>query len=162
VPDRAYIETSIIGYLTTRAPADVVTAARQELTRQWWATQRSRFQLVTSQVVIDEIAGGDPQAAGVRLQVARGIPILDSTAEAELLTRRLLSPGPLPSNAVADAAHIAIATVHGVPFLLTWNCRHIANAVLRPHIERICIGFGLRPPILCTPEELLDVSPPEP
>jgi hypothetical protein len=151
-----YIETSIIGLLTARTPADVETAGRQRLTRRWWATRRLQFDLVTSQLTLGELSRGDPEAAAERREAARDLPLLDLTEETEQLAARLLPPGPLPVNAALDAGHIAVATVHGVRYLLTWNCRHIANASLRPRIERVCKVFGFMPPILCTPEELLD------
>lgn len=116
--DRVYIETSVIGYLTARMSRDIVVAARQQLTREWWDAGREFFELVTSQVVLDEIQSGDPDAVRDRLATVTDIPILEATDLSEQLTLQLLDPGPLPAFAVADAAHIAIAASHGANFLV--------------------------------------------
>jgi hypothetical protein len=89
------------------------------------------------------------------LAVLEGVPQLEIRADAVELSRALLQRGPLPSKASADALHIAIAAVPGVEYLLTWNCKHIANAEMRPLIERGCRARGYEPPVLCTPEELM-------
>jgi hypothetical protein len=86
----------------------------------------------------------------------KAIPVLDATPEAMRLAAALIGAGQIPRQAVVDATHIAIATVHGVDYLLTWNCSHIANAMMRSGIESICRGAGYEPPILCTPEELME------
>ncbi len=156
MPDRVYIESTIVGYLTMRPSKQVVVAARQEITKQWWAARQFDFRLVTSQVVLDEISSGDHVAATERLDAIQHLPLLDLTHSSEDLASRLVAAGPLPTKALADAAHIAVAAVHSVEFVLTWNCTHIANAALRPRIEQIIRESGFRPPILCTPEELLD------
>jgi hypothetical protein len=83
------------------------------------------------------------------------VPQLEIRTAALELSRALLTCGSLPSKAAADALHIAIAAVHGVEYLLTWNCKHIANAEMRPMIERVCREEGYEPPVLCTPEELM-------
>jgi predicted nucleic acid-binding protein len=157
VPSTAYIETSVIGYLTMRPSHDLVTAAAQAITRDWWETRRAAFDLVASEVVRQEIAAGDPSASKDRLEILAGLRLLDVTEEAGLLADRLLSEGPLPSRAQYDALHIAVSAIHGVDYLLTWNCKHIANAAMRPSIERLCRLAGYEPPIMCTPQELLDV-----
>jgi predicted nucleic acid-binding protein len=83
-----------------------------------------------------------------------GIPLLEQEAEAGELAAALLREVPLPPNAAADALHIATAAVHGMQYLLTWNCTHLANATLRPRIEAVCRAAGFEPPLICTPEEL--------
>ena len=151
-----YIETSVIGYLTMRLSHDLVTAAAQAITRDWWETRRPAFDLVASEIVREEIAAGDPSAAKARLQILGGLRLLDVTEAAGLLAERLLSEGPLPPKAQYDALHIAVAAIHGIDYLLTWNCKHIANAAMRSAIERLCRLAGYEPPIMCTPQELLD------
>jgi len=93
--------------------------------------------------------------ADARLRALGGVPLLEIRPEATALSRALLERGPLPQKAAADALHIAVAATHGIEYLLTWNCKHIANAEMRPHIERICRAHAAEPPVLCTPEELM-------
>ena len=151
---RVYIETTIPSYLTARPSRDLIQAARQQMTREWWDRHRGRFEIVASQLVLDECGGGDTSAASARLAALTGLPLLAITAEAGALARELVAGGSLPTRAAADALHLATATVHGVEFLLTWNCTHLANAVLRRRIESACGARGRRAPAICTPEEL--------
>jgi hypothetical protein len=148
-----YVETSIIGYLSARPSHDVVIAAHQQLTRQWWKGRRS-YRLLVSQIVRDEAAVGDPTARARRLRVLRGIPALAVGDDATGLASELIRRGALPKKATVDAFHIAIAAAHQIDYLLTWNCKHMANATMRGTIEAICRSAGLAPPIICTPEEL--------
>ncbi|WP_044965720.1 type II toxin-antitoxin system VapC family toxin [Sorangium cellulosum] len=150
---RVYIETSILSYLTARPSRDLVQAAHQQITIEWWAG-RNRFELVVSEAVVAEASRGDPSAAARRLAAAEGLPVLSASIEAQAVARRLLEAAAMPRKAAIDAAHVAIAAVHGVNFLLTWNCTHLANAMMRRHIEAVCRESGFRPPIICTPEEL--------
>ena len=151
-----YLETSIFGYLTSRPSRDLVTAANQQLTHDWWDEHRESFELYISQFVIDECSTGDAAAAEERLNVLAGIPQLRVTEAVDNLGDELVRKVPLPGKAEVDALHIAVATVHGVDYLLTWNCSHIANATLRPRIEAICRSLGYEPPAICTPQELLE------
>lgn len=151
-----YIETSIISYLTARPSRDVVTLARQELTRAWWVTDRHRFDLYTADVVIGEASEGHDEAVRKRLATLNEIPALETTAEAEDLADYLLRKGPLPNKAAVDALHIAVATIHEIDYLLTWNLTHIANAALRKPIEALCRLKDYEAPIMCTPEELME------
>ena len=150
-----YIETSIISYLTARVSRDLIVAGHQQMTEEWWSIQKSRFQLWASELVVEEASAGDANAAAERLRVLNTIEMLDITEEAGFLASALLERGSLPAKASADALHIAIAAVHNVDYLLTWNCKHIANAEMRPVIESVCRNMGFNPPILCTPEELM-------
>jgi hypothetical protein len=154
VKPRVYVETSILSYLTALPSRDVVQLARQQLTLDWW-TRRGDFELFVSDPVLAEASRGDPNAAARRLEAAAGIPILRGTEQAEALTGALLKNSAMPAKAFVDAAHVAIAAAHGLGFLLTWNCAHIANAVMRPRIEAVCRGNGFQPPVICTPDELL-------
>lgn len=159
MPERVYIETTVVSYLTARPSRDVVIAGHQQVTHEWWDTRRSDYELCVSQLVLDEAGAGDPQAAGERLAVLHPMLVLETTPEALELAKELVQAGALPANAVGDALHIAIAATKGVPFLLTWNCRHLANAVMRPMIEAACNAKEFKPPIICTPEELLEAKP---
>lgn len=148
-----YVETSIVSYLTAKPSRDVVLAAHQTLTRDWWRG-RSAYELVTSQLVLDEAAAGDPHARVRRLAALRGVPVLPLTDPAVRLAKELVARGALPENATVDAFHIGVAAAHEVSYLLTWNCKHLANAAMRSTIEAACRSQGLRPPVICTPEEL--------
>ena len=150
-----YIETSIISSLTARVSRDLIVAGHQQMTEEWWSVQRNRFELWASELVVEEASAGDASAAAERLKVLSTIEMLDITEEAGFLATALIERGSLPAKASADALHIAIAAVHNVDYLLTWNCKHIANAEMRPVIESVCRNMGFIPPILCTPEELM-------
>ena len=151
-----YIETTIIGYLTSWPRQDVTIASHQQLTHEWWTSADSRFTLIASQLVVQECSAGDTEAAKDRLQVLTKLALLTITPEAEKLAELLISGHAIPQSHPEDALHIAIAAVNGVEYLVTWNFRHIANATVRSAIERICREAGYEPPIICTPEELLE------
>lgn len=148
-----YVETSIISYITARRSRDIVIAAHQQLTRRWWRS-RSSYRLFVSQIVRDEAGVGDRAARLRRLRAIRGIPALAITDQATRLAGELVRRGAIPRKATVDAFHIGIAAAHQVEYLLTWNCKHIANATMRGTIEAICRSEGVTPPIICTPEEL--------
>jgi hypothetical protein len=152
-----YIETSIIGYLTARSATDVIFQARQELTRRWWEERRLAFELLISQFLIDEIAAGDQTAARERLALVDGIPLLDAALpDVDVIADMLVEKHLLPEKARTDAQHVAVATVFGVDYLLTWNCRHIANADRLPKIYSTLRDAGFDPPLVVTPEEFSD------
>lgn len=152
---RVYLETSVVRYLTALPSRDIVRAAHQQLTHEWWAV-REQFELFTSQIVLDEAMLGNPDAAARRLSALQGVALLDITDQAHEIAARFLAGGVMPAKAAADALHVAIAVVHGMSYLLTWNCSHIANASIRGKIETMCRAAGLQPPLICTPEELLE------
>ena len=151
-----YIETSIVSYLTARQSRDLITAARQEITREWWNMRRSRFQLFTSEFAIEEAEEGHAEAARRRLDALSEAEGLELHEEARPLARKLVEEGPLPEKAALDALHIAVSATSRMDYLLTWNMRHIANAAMRNAIEGICRSSGHEPPIMCTPEELME------
>ena len=153
---KVYIETSVISYLTARPSRDIVTAGHQQTTQDWWQIRRQTFEIVASQLVVQEASAGNPEAARARLDVLETIELLAVTEEALLLAQTLLETGPLPKKAAEDALHVAIAATNGIQFLLTWNCKHLANATTRPIVEDICRTRGYEPVIICTPEELLE------
>jgi predicted nucleic acid-binding protein len=151
-----YVETTVISYLTARPSKDLVQRAHQRLTRTWWQKRRSQFDLYVSPLVLQEAAAGNPFRARRRLGIVNGLPILQPALDAIRLARNLIDRGPIPQKAEVDALHIAIAAVHGIEYLLTWNCTHIANARMRGEIEAICRKENYEPPVLCTPEELME------
>lgn len=153
-----YVETSIVGYLTARSAADVVFQGRQELTRRWWYQRREEFELYISQLVLDEAGAGDPAAAAQRLRLLEGLPLLGESTEADRLADLLIDRHLLPEKAAADAQHVAISAIAGVDYLLTWNCKHIANANLLPALYETLRAEGLRPPLIITPEEFSDAG----
>jgi len=151
-----YVETTVPSYLTAWRSRDLVRAAHQQITQEWWA-RRDKFDLFTSRLVLQECQAGDSEAAKDRLAALAGIPLLLQKPEVIGLAEALVRDVPLPPKAAADALHIATAAVHGIKYLLTWNCTHIANVALRTQIEMVCRAAGFEPPLICTPEEL---SPP--
>jgi hypothetical protein len=134
----------------------MVIAAHQELTLQWWEQRAGMFDLVVSELVLEEAGKGDPIAAGDRLAIVEQLPILPVTNEVVSLADLLVSRGPIPLSFAADALHIALAAVNGVEYLLTWNCKHLANATHRNQIEVLIQEVEYLCPIICTPEELME------
>jgi hypothetical protein len=153
---KLYIETSVVSYLTAQPSRDIVTAARQQITREWWQMRRLEFDLYISEFVVREAGAGDPQAAARRLEALEGIPEILLTEDAAQLAEMLIQKGPLPGKAALDALHIAVAVCGGVDYLLTWNFKHLANAAMRKGVERVCQAKGYEPCIICTPEELME------
>jgi len=149
-----YIETTVISYLTALPSRDLILAAHQQVTRDWWSA-RDAFELYISQFVLDEASAGDAAAAARRAEALRDLPVLDLTRDAALHAAEFVRAGGVPAKARIDALHIAVASVHGMDYLVTWNCTHIANAQMRGRIEATCRGAGFDPPIICTPIELV-------
>lgn len=151
---KVYVETSIVSYLAARPSRDVVIAGHQQSTRDWWETRSQDFKLVASQLVVQEASAGDARQAQQRLSLLTHVELLATSESALALAETLVSRGAVPEKAAADALHIAIAVTNGVEYLLTWNCKHIANASTRSKIERLCQAQGYEPTIICTPDEL--------
>ena len=140
-----------------RSSRDVRVAANQLSTREWWEDHRPSFDIFVSQFVLDECDQGDPTAADERRRYLKNIPVLDMIADVEPLADVISNELQIPPKARIDAFHISIAAVHGIQFLLTWNCKHIANPENRPKIERACRDRGMEPPLICTPFDLLEI-----
>lgn len=151
-----YVEISVVSYLAARPSRDLIIAAQQAMTREWWRDAPKRFVLVVSELVLTEAAQGDADAASARLMALETATRLDTTDEAATLTRRLLELEAFPREAAADAAHVSVAATNSVDYLLTWNLRHIASATARSRIERACRKAGYEPPVICTPNELME------
>ena len=156
--ETVYLETTIVGHIAGRLHRDPFVAARQQVTRDWWRDDAPRFGLYISQLVLEECGAGDPTAAAERFDVVEGIDLLESSDEVDALADSLISGLAIPASEPRDAFHVAIAAVNGVEYLLTWNCKHIANPSMRPQIDRICRGMGFEPPVICTPQELLEID----
>ena len=155
-----YVETSIVSYLAARLSPNLVVAAHQQVTTEWWEERRGRYELFASELVTTEAALGDPLIAARRMAILRGLASLPITAEARELARALTEEGGLPAKAATDALHIALAAYHGVNYLLTWNCAHIANAEIVPLTRSVCVVHGYTCPQICTPEELMGTEMP--
>lgn len=151
----AYIETTIPSLYVGRPSSRLVEAARQSLTRVWWDEQRNEFSLVCSQTVLDECGEGDSEMASKRLELLEGIPLLDLTADVGALAKELLAKQIIPAKAADDAIHIAVASVHGIDYLVTWNCKHLANPRNWRRISDCVASFGYRATVICTPEDLI-------
>lgn len=155
MPPTVYVETTVVSYLTARPSGNLITAAHQRVTAEWWRVAPTSYRLLVSAVVVQEARIGDTEMAERRLALLSGLPLLEVTPEARELARALVAAGVVPSDAAADALHIAVAAVSRVDYLVTWNLRHLAGAVVRRRIERALRQRGLESPTLCTPEELL-------
>jgi len=153
--ESVYLETTFISYLVARPSRDVIVAGHQQTTQEWWANRRSQFECSVSQVVIDEASVGDPTEVQKRLAIIGGLPTLALTDEANALTQAIMAAGILPPQVLRDAAHVAVAAVHGVDYLLTWNCKHLANAQIARRIAVVCEKLLHKMPIICTPDELM-------
>ena len=153
-----YVETSIVSYLTARPTNDLLAAAWQKATVDWWETQRNRFDLYTSDVAVAEAREGDPQAARRRLEPLSGIPVLVITESIIKLSKALIREKALPAKAQTDALHVAVAAVHNVDYLLTCNFRHLDNAETKPIMRSVCTKYEHTIPEICTPQELMGVT----
>jgi hypothetical protein len=153
--ESVYLETTFISYLVARPSRDVIVAGHQQTTHDWWENRRSKFECSVSQVVIDEASVGDATEVQKRLAIIGGLPTLAVTDDANALTQAIMAAGILPPHAIRDAAHVAVAAIHTVDYLLTWNCKHLANAQIARRIAVVCEKAGRRMPIICTPDELM-------
>ena len=153
--ETVYIETSVVSYLTARATSNLLAAAWQSATVEWWDNHSPRFRLYTSALTIEEAGRGHREAAARRLEALDGITLLPITEAVIALSGALINGRALPPNAQNDAIHIAVSAVNGIAYLLTWNFRHLANAETRPLIREVCEHNGYRGPEICTPSELM-------
>jgi predicted nucleic acid-binding protein len=152
---KVYIETSVISYLAAKQSRDIVVAGQQEITRQWWDYQKEKYNVFISELVISEASAGDILASKMRLQYLENILILGFDEKTLNLSKLLVNSGIIPIKATEDALHISIATVNEMDYLLTWNCKHIANAAINKQLRKLIANNGYEMPILCTPNELL-------
>ena len=152
----AYIETTIPSYYTARNARSILQASRQLATREWWDGGCSGFDLVTSTETLNEAGEGDLEMAEARLALLRGMRTVPVTEEASDVARMLVATGLVPAIASPDAVHIALASVHQIDFLVTWNFKHIANPHIRERMRAKINETGYRMPVMCSPEELLN------
>lgn len=152
-----YLETSVVSYLTARPAADLNTAAHQQITVEWWDTKRKNFDIYISRVVMKEAAAGDAEVAARRIKILKPLRQLAFNRKVMLLAQDFGKTGCVPAKAADDALHIALAAVHGVHFLLTWNCTHINNVATIEKIRKVCEHHGWVCPVICTPDELIRI-----
>jgi hypothetical protein len=153
-----YLETTVLSYYSNAlSKKDPKIAAEQQITRDWWKNALPKCDPRVSLYVLDEISKGDPKEAAKRLELVREMMILGETELIKQLAKAYLKKLPIPKRAEADAYHLAISSAHETNFLLSWNCKHIANAMMYPTIRKINEHYGLESPIICTPMELMEV-----
>lgn len=152
-----YLETSVISYYNSRPSRDVIILAHQEITRQWWPKAIKNFDIFVSEIVIKEASMGDHGAAKRRLDDLKNFRILKLTEEVEKIAKVYFEELKLPQRAFGDAVHLAVACVHHIDYLVTWNCTHLANAQVIKRLMDINSSHHLNTSIICTPEELLEV-----
>jgi len=155
VSESVYIETSILGYLSARPTDNLIVAANMKITLDWWNIRRDSFVLYASEVVENEAARGDTAIAAQRLSLLQSFTFLDITEEAVEVAQEFLKQSNLPPKASNDALHMALATVYGLDYLLTWNCKHMANAQIQKKLSQISSDLGYKLPFICTPLELM-------
>lgn len=153
--DTIYIETSIVSHASARPSSNIQIAALQHQAREWWSVERPKFNLVTSQLTILESSEGDPTAAADRLKMLDGLPLVSLDSDVDALANLILSNHLMPQKASADAVHVAAAAIAGVNYLLTQNCKHIANAHELPRVYRLLENEGYDQLLICTPAEFL-------
>ena len=155
---RIYIETSVISYLTANPSKDIVIAGHQQITKEWWNKARQRFDCYISEVVLAEIEKGDVKAAARRKDAVQDINILEYNTEIEKLALTYLDLFKIPDKSKLDASHLALSVWYNIDVLMSWNCKHIANALVNIKLRENNNKSNLFTPILCTPEELLETN----
>lgn len=151
-----YLETTVVSYYISRPSRDIIILAHQEITREWWPKAIRRFEVFISEIVIEEAALGDQEAAKRRLEELEKFPHLELNDKVERMARVYMEKLALPEKAIRDAAHLAIASVHNIDYFVTWNCTHLANAEIIKKLIKINDSSGIHTPIICTPEELME------
>lgn len=152
-----YIETTVVSYLTSRPTRDLLVAAHRQVTREWWDSALPKVDAYVSAVVLDEISRGNPTAAERRMSAVSAFPLLEVVPEVDKLAGLYFATIEIPDAARADSYHLALACHHGMDFLVTWNCKHLASGRVKLLLERANATLGLRTPFICTPEELMEV-----
>lgn len=152
---RVYVESSVVSYLAARPSADAITATRQHFSFQLWQ-KRDALDLLISDAVLAEIKLGNAEFANHRLIYCDQMPVLELPDHVDEVAAYLLRDKAIPAKAYTDAVHIAIAALHDVEFIASWNFRHIAGALPRRNIERALAALGVSVPVIATPEEILE------
>jgi hypothetical protein len=155
VKEIAYIETTIVSYLVARPSRDLVLSAHQQVTREWWENERVNYHCIASEEVAREAMLGDTGMAQARIKLLDEVRIVGITAEVEAMAATFMATGALPPTMRPDATHLAAATLSGADYLLTWNCRHLANAHVLRRLQKEAKRRGWQLPGVCTPLELM-------
>jgi hypothetical protein len=157
VKPSVYIETTIISYLTAKPSRDLIIAAHQQITNDWWTDVRPQVDCYVSPFLIDEASRGDAIFAQKRLNEIVGFAVLEVNEEIEDLAQQYFAALQIPEKAKIDAFHLAVAAWHKMDYLLSWNCKHIASGRVQKMMQEINARLGVHTPIICTPEELMEV-----
>ena len=152
-----YLETTVISYLAAKPSRDIIVAAHQQITGEWWELARGNVTGFISPFVIQEISAGDPEAAQKRLHIVEEFSVLELNPEIQSLALMYFDRLEIPDKALLDASHLAVAVWHEMDYLLSWNCKHIVSGRVIKALEGINSSLGIRTPVLCTPEELMEV-----
>lgn len=152
-----YLETTVVSYYTSKSSRDIIVLAHQEITRQWWPMAVERYNVFISEIVVEEASFGDTEAAKRRLRELKDFPHLELNNKIEEIAQLYMEKLDIPEKSFRDAAHIAVASVHNIDYLVTWNCAHLANGEIIKKLMKINKSFGIYTPIICTPEELMEV-----
>jgi predicted nucleic acid-binding protein len=152
-----YLETTVISYLAARPSRDLIIAGHQQITRDWWKYVLPLCDPFISPIVLEEVERGDTDAAQLRTEMIAGLPVLEIVPEVARLAESYFAATVIPEKARADSYHLALAAWHGMEYLLSWNCTHIVSGRVRRQIEEINAEHGIRTPVMCTPEELMEV-----
>lgn len=152
-----YLETSVVSCYTSRPSRDIIVLAHQEITREWWPNAIKNFDIFVSEIVIKEASMGDQEAAERRLVELKTFNRLELNKEVEKMAQIYFEELKLPKKAFGDAIHLAVACIHNIDYLVTWNCTHLANAKIIKKLLDINKLQNLKTSIICTPEELMEV-----
>jgi hypothetical protein len=153
---KVYLESSVISFYANRRSKNLIVAAYQEISVDWWENELHNYQPYVSQFVIEEISRGDSHAAQNRINAIKSFPLLDLSEEVYDLAKKYLEEIQIPRKAQLDAFHISAAVINGMDYILSWNFHHIANVFVKEKIRRINERLGVDTPIICTPEELIE------
>jgi predicted nucleic acid-binding protein len=154
---KVYIETSVISYLTAKPSRDIVIAGHQKTTYDWWHKSKNKFDCFISDFVTQEASQGDKNAASLRLNMIKDLYILVVNEEIVQIAENYFKLLKIPDKAKLDTYHLAFAVWYNIDYLITWNCKHIANAINIKKINSFNLINNLWMPVFCTPHELMEV-----
>lgn len=151
-----YIETSVVSYYVSKPSRDLIVLAHQQITWEWWPKTVKRFDAYISEVVIEKAAAGNKESAEKRLKELKGFSHLELTKRVEKIAQIYMEKLSIPKKALRDAAHLAVASVHNIDYLVTWNCVHLANGEIIKRLLKLNEKLRMKTPVICTPEELIE------
>jgi predicted nucleic acid-binding protein len=153
---RAYIDTTVVSYLTARPSRDLIIAAHQESTRNLWTNLIDKYDTFVSALVYQEAASGNSGQAKLRLEAIQQFRMLDVDDESKELAEMIIAGKGIPREYPEDALHIALAAVNGMDIIVTWNFAHMNNPFTKRSVRKIVEQAGYACPELCSPDELLE------